>query len=117
MDYIDALVFNFLYVLADSLTIEVTDFGHTPVVGRQFELDCLVNLYGMLSGAVNFTWQAPGPFPTPEVSFFDSERSILLFKPLKLSHEGEYTCSVRIENFPYSAQYTYHLQPNYLSKL
>lgn len=93
------------------------DFGHTPVVGRRFELDCLVDLRGTLSGNLTFSWQGPGQFPTPETPFFDNERSILIFSPLRLSHEGEYTCSARLENFPYTAQYTYHLQPNYLSKL
>lgn len=104
-------------IFADTVTIEVTDFGYTPVVGQRFELVCLVDLHGTLSGNLTFSWEGPGQFPTPETPSYDNERSILIFNPLKLSHEGEYTCSVRLENFPYTAQYTYYLQPNYLSKL
>ena len=99
----------------DSLTIWVTD--SSPVVGRQYSLYCFVTLHGNLTGTPIFSWQGPGVLPTPVTPSWDITTSRLTFHPLRLSDRGEYTCTVRLENFPYSIQQSFDVHPIYLSML
>ena len=101
----------------DDVVIQVDPFNFGSTVGGEYKLFCDVDLYGSLNGTPTFEWEGPGEIPTPTTITGARTRSVLTFNPLRLSHGGEYTCSARLENYPYPIQDSFRVIPNFLSML
>jgi hypothetical protein len=68
-------------------------------IGYPYILTCDVLVYGDLNGTLEFVWTGPGELPTPVRT--NNTHSELRFQPLRLSQDGEYSCTVKLEGFPY----------------
>ena len=68
-------------------------------IGIPYILTCDVLVYGDLNGTLEFIWTGPGELPTPVRT--NNTHSELRFQPLRLSQDGEYSCTVKLEGFPY----------------
>ena len=101
----------------DDVVIQVDPFNSRSNVGGEYKLFCDVDLYGSLNGTPIFEWEGPGEIPTPTTITENRTRSVLTFNPLRLSHGGVYTCSARVESYPYPIQHSFRVNPNYLSML
>ena len=93
------MILVFVYAGALRARVDVFNRIQRPVVGREYSLECIAEVYGNLNGDPTITWSGPGVLPTPVIPPSDPRRSILTFSPLKLSNGGEYSCSVRLEDF------------------
>ena len=96
------------YGLTDYLAIGTGDSarfsGAYP--GQVVKFTCEVTLMGTLTGTPVFSWQAPGPIPTPTVSsprerVFSSD---FIVNSINSSHVGTYTCTASLENFPFTVK-------------
>lgn len=92
------------------------------IVGIEYSLQCIAEVYGNLNGNLTFSWNGPGVLPLPVIPSSDPRRSVLTFSPLRLSNGGEYNCSVSVEDFlqagtPLVATDRAEVIPDFLSKL
>ena len=127
VNYTLGIVYNFyrmnligLCIYAGALRARVDVPNRRPVVGREYSLECIAEVYGNLSRDPTITWSGPGVLPTPVNPPSDPRRSILTFSPLKLSNGGEYSCSVHLEDFlqmgsPLIATDSVQVIPDFLS--
>jgi hypothetical protein len=95
-------------ITIDSLEILVhrSAAGFDLYNGQVVKLTCNVTLQGTLTGTPTFSWQGPGLLPTPVVSF-PSEHVVtseLIFNSINSSHEGKYTCTAGLDNFPFTVE-------------
>ena len=91
---------------ADSLEIRVYRKTSSLYAGQVVKLSCSITLFGTLTGTPTFNWQGPGSLPTPVISS-NSEwvvTSALIINSLNSSHEGRYTCTAALTNFPFSVE-------------
>ena len=88
-------------------------FEGRPIVGGDFSLVCNVTVYGNLSGTPEFSWTGPGG-DLPEPIRTSNTQSTLEFFSLRLSQTGEYSCTVQLEGFPYTATESFNLDIDFL---
>lgn len=97
-----------IYISADSLAILVyrSAAGFDLYNGQTVKLTCEVTLQGTLTGIPTFSWQGPGLLPTPVISSLSEHvvTSELIVNSINSSHEGRYTCTAGLDNFPFSVQ-------------
>lgn len=94
----------------DSLLIRVYRSSFLLYPGQVVKLTCSITLLGTLTGTPIFSWEGPVLLPTPIVSAPSEQvvTSDLVFNSINSSHVGRYTCTARLDNFPFSAQdYTF----------
>ena len=95
-----------LLCFADSLEMQVYPSNLSPYSGQVFKLTCSITLLGTLTGTPLISWQGPTTLLVPLLSSSSEQvvTSNLMFNPINSSDEGGYTCTARLENFPFSVQ-------------
>ena len=80
----------FLSLFFTAVSVQIIGSTTTPIIGQNLTLTCAV------TGAENYTtthhWRKDG------TSLIDEVGPTLSFSPLRLSHVGQYTCLVTINN-------------------
>lgn len=81
------------------ITVEIADGGVTPVAGQNYSMSCSVSGTNIDLTTLMYKWKKDNT-SLPETG------ALLSFSPLRLSHAGEYSCSISMLECPSMTSHT-----------